>query len=88
MLLDRLAHYLAGDPGRYSYILDSPRIEIWVEGKEWFPIIISAINEERYVVSWGELEYQFKDEEKAYQYVLRLCRYINESLQDIQSRVQ
>ncbi len=82
MLLDRLAVYLDGESDGFSYVMDDPRMEIRIGGKEWFPIIINEIDMELYIISWGELEYQFKNEEKAYQYVLRLCQYIKESLQN------
>ncbi|RQP12553.1 hypothetical protein [Parapedobacter defluvii] len=83
MLLDRLAVFLNDESMQFSYILDNRRIEIQIDGKDWAPIIISEMSDELYVVSWGEVEYQFKNKEKAYQYVFRLCKYINESLQNV-----
>lgn len=78
MLLMRLAEYLDTMEPDFSYVRDDPRMEIWVTGKEWFPILVSELRNRRYLISWGEIEYEIKDEAKAYAYILRLFANIKE----------
>lgn len=78
MLLEKIADYLDVRKSDYFYIKDNPRMEIWVTGKEWFPILISKLNGRGYWISWGEIEYRIKDEAKAYTHILQIVANINE----------
>ncbi|WP_177181027.1 hypothetical protein [Parapedobacter koreensis] len=51
-------------------------MEIWIKGKEWYPIIISHVSRHRYLVSWGDVAFEFNDPEKVYHYVLRIFKVI------------
>ncbi|MFC3197077.1 hypothetical protein ACFOET_05590 [Parapedobacter deserti] len=78
MLLSRIAEYLDTVESGFSYIRDDPRMEIWVKGKEWYPILVSEIYGRGYLISWGEIEYTIEDGAKAYAYLLRLITNIKE----------
>ena len=78
MLLDKLAEYLDQAEADFYYIKDDPRMEIWIKGREWFPILISKVNNQRHIVSWGGIDYDIEDMDKAYQLVLRICWSIKE----------
>ncbi|SKB95748.1 hypothetical protein SAMN05660226_03990 [Parapedobacter luteus] len=78
MLLKKIAEYLDDKRIDFSYIKDGPRMEIWVAGKEWLPILVFKGNNDGYFISWCGIEYRIADEIKAYVYVLRIFTAINE----------
>jgi|GEM_PF-1823651 hypothetical protein len=75
-ILDRLAAYLDSRGAAFRYVKDYPRMEVWVRGKEWYPLLISEIGQERYRVSWGDEGLEFRNPEGLYHYVLRIFRII------------
>ncbi|SKB58911.1 hypothetical protein SAMN05660226_02238 [Parapedobacter luteus] len=77
MLLERVAQYL-DTRTEFAYIKDEPRLEIWVKGKEWLPILVSKLKGRGYLISWGDIEYKVSDEMKAYTYLLRMITNITE----------
>lgn len=78
MLLERIINYLDTEEPGFSYIRDDPRMEIWVDGKEWFPILISKIHNRGYRISWEESEFEIEDEMKAYRYIRKVIGCIRD----------
>ncbi len=81
MLMEKLALVLDRMNGFY-YIRGDHRIEVWLSDKEELPIVISNINDHRYIISSGNLSYEVADEAKAYRYVMQVFFNMNGTSSD------
>ncbi|MFC7527023.1 hypothetical protein ACFQRK_23935 [Parapedobacter sp. GCM10030251] len=70
MLFERLTLFI-DDAKDLRYIRGSYQMEIWKANREELPVVVSHINNSRYVISSGDLIYEAVDEERAYRYILR-----------------
>ncbi|MFC3199478.1 hypothetical protein ACFOET_17785 [Parapedobacter deserti] len=75
-MLERLATYLDGRTADFNYIREHPRMEIWIKGREWYPILISEISRGRYVVYWGDVRAGFSDPDEVFCYMLKVFKVI------------
>lgn len=82
--MEKLALFLDGTRG-FRYVRGDYRIEVWLATTEALPLIVSSINNRRYVISSGGLIYEVKDVGRAYRYILRIFKQMNEtSSEDLQ----
>lgn len=70
MLFERLALFIE-DAKDLRYIRGSHRMEIWKANREELPVVVSYINNSRYVISSANLIYEAVDVERAYRYIMR-----------------
>lgn len=75
-MYDQLLSFLNKPHTSFDYVQDGERMEIWVRGKDWFPILISKVAHDCYRISWGGIIYPRLNTDNGFKRVLRLCQTI------------
>lgn len=76
-MYDRILYTLDKSNPNFDFVRDGTRMEIWVRGKEWFPILISKIGADRYRIVWGDIIYRDLTMDNGLKRVLRICQTIH-----------
>ena len=77
-MFGRLLTYLEESQKTFNVVHDKARMEIWIQGKEWLPILISQVDRHHYRIAWGSVLYLHVSADKGLAYVLNICRQCNQ----------
>jgi len=82
-MYNQLMSFLGASNSYFTYVQDGERMEIWVRGKDWFPILISKVKDDRYRITWGGIVYRDVNTDKGLKHVLRICQTISSDIAHI-----